>query len=215
MRFPNAQKGVSRIYRAEIIALIASVLMVVSGVILIVEATLDADSDAAGAVGTISLVVLIMSLIAMIVAFFIELAGIISAKKDEGSFNIALICVMIGIVASVVSTIFADNDVVQDVTEIFSRVANIGVTVFIIQGICNLSVRLKDQAMLEKGNKVMYAIVIVQVLSLIAIIIGTIFHSKGGLMTTGIIAIIAGIIDIVAYFMYLSYLSKARRMLEA
>ncbi|MBQ6551102.1 MAG: hypothetical protein IJL78_06825 [Lachnospiraceae bacterium] len=213
MRFPNAQKGVSRIYKAEIIMLISSILTFVSGIIMIASASIAEENETAAVIATITMIITLIAMIVMLVAFILNLTGVISAKKDEGSFRAALYCILAGLVFSALASIFSTKDI-SDVFSIISRAASICVTLFIIQGISNLAARLKDSVMVEKGNKIMYIIVAVQVLSLITTIVSTIFQSKGGMIAGGVIIIIASVLDIVAYFMYLTYLAKARRMLE-
>ena len=215
MRFPNAYKGVGRIYKAQILMLITAILMIVSGIILIAAAQNSTTEDGALAAVGGSAVIMIITSILMIVAFILNLMGISSAMKDEPSFKTAMICVGIGIGASVLSSVLSSNGTISDVFSWISSAANICVTLLIIQGICVLADKLGDPEMVDKGKRLAYMLLAVQVLALIASIISAIFQkSTSGLVTAGAIVIISAIIDIVAYFMYLGYLSKAKKMLE-
>lgn len=216
MRFPNAQKGVSRIYTAEILMLITSVLAIVAGIIMIGAASVqgaDADSGVMAIAGG-SLVVVLISGIVMIVAFILNLMGITSAMKDEPSFRMAMIFTLVGIGASVLSSALTSQQTVSNIFSWVSNLAKIIVTLTIIQGICNLAVRFRDSDMIDRGKRLMYILLSVQVLAFIASVIADIFQTSGGLATAGVIAIISAVIDIVAYFMYLGYLSRAKKMLN-
>ena len=213
MRFPNAYKGVGQIYKAQILMLITSILMIVSGIILIAAAQNSGDGALAAAGGSIAIV--LISSILMIVAFILSLLGISSAMKDEPSFRTAMICTGIGIAASVLSSIFSSNGTVSDIFNWISNVASICVTLLIIQGICVLANKLRKPEMVDKGRRLAYMLLAVRVLALVASIVSAIFEkSSGGLIAAGVILIISAIIDIVSYFMYLSYLSQAKKMLE-
>ena len=216
MRFPNAYKGVGRIYKAEILMLITSVLLIIAGIIMIAALPqIEADNDGALAVAGGALIVMLVSSIVATVAFILNLMGISSAMKDEPSFKMAMICTCVAIGASVLSSILSSSETVSDIFNTVYNIAKIIVTLMIIQGICNLSVRMKNQDMLDRGKRLMYLLLIVQCLALVASIISAVFQrSNSGLATAGVLLIISAIIDIVESFMYLGYISKAKKMLE-
>ena len=108
---------------------------------------------------------------------------------------------------------FSSNATVQSICESISKLASLLVTIFVISGIMNLAEKLGDSAMVEKGKKIYYIIICVNVLALIANIIVSIFGGMTVSMIAAILAIIAAILSIIQYFFYLSYLAKAKKML--
>lgn len=210
MTFPNAYDGVKKIYLAEILTLIAEVLLLISTVGILAAAQTDEAT-----VGMVSLIFGTISIVALFVAFILNLMGITRAMKDEPSFKLALIFTIVSIVTSGVSAVLAEGSLVSDILEIVSNASSIIITLLIIQGIANLALKLRDLNMAEQGKKLMLMILTVQVLSVAAKMIAAIFESKGGLMTSGIIALVASVIAIVGYVIYLIYLSRAKKMLAS
>ena len=90
MKFPNAFNGSKKILLAEILALIAAVLVMIAGITLggtIANAveTNNGDAVIGGAIGAGALI--LVGGIAGIVAFVVEIIGINACAKDEPSFK--------------------------------------------------------------------------------------------------------------------------------
>ena len=216
-RFPNAAKGVKRIFTAEILGLIGAILTVIgliTGVITL--ASMIADS-ATGTViaGGVTAIFMIGAGVLMIIAFIMNIVGISNAVKDEASFKTALIFVIVGIVGSVISSFFSGNPAVSSVGTVTTSLANLLSTVFVITGIINLADQLHNGAVSNKGNNVLKMIIAVNALGIIANLIVLIMGGQTASIIAGVIAIVAAVLSIVQYIMYLSYLSKAKKMLNA
>lgn len=219
MRFPNAFAGVKKIFTAEILALIARICVLIASVGALATlgaaaATANTDSSAAAAVGLagagIAGIFGVASGILAIIAFILQILGINKAKADEPAFKTALIFILVGIAASVISSLFSSNETVSSIFSIVGDIANLCVTLYIIQGIKNLADQLNDGAMSAKGNKIFMLITVMYGIVLLANIIGLFAPA-----IASILAIVAAVIGIVQYFIFLSYLSQAKKMLAA
>lgn len=216
MKFPNAAKGVKRIYSAEIlklIAAIASIVMIVLGLLALSAASADASGVAIGSgIGTLLLALAVGVL--SIIAFILNIVGITNASKDENNFRNALIALIIGIAASIVGGFFySTNGVVYNICHLINSIASLFVTLSIIQGVINLADRLNRGDVSSKGSNIMKIILVIYVLMLIAELIVTILGGQTASVIAAVIALIAGVLSIVQYFMYISFLSKAKKML--
>ena len=215
MKFQNAATGVKRIFTAEILKLIAAIVTVVGIVMTIVTvAAANANSQGgtiAAGVGTVLLIAAasILALIGGIMA----LVGIINASKDEGAFKTALILVIISLIAAVVGGIFYQNATVQSICQIVQNLMSIFVTVFVIKGITNLAVKIGNDEVAKQGKSLLTIIVVFYALSLIANILVLVFGGMFASVLGGVLAVVALVLNIIAYIVYLSLLSKGKNML--
>lgn len=213
MRFPSAFSGVKKIFTAEILRLIASVIGVITYVLLLVAISAK-TADGAFTSGGASLILGIVTMIIGLVAFIINLVGIIQAMKDEGSFKVALIFVIIDVIAGILQGIFTSNQTVTSIFNVVQTLSTLLVMIFIIRGIQNLAVRLGNENVLNNGKTILTLIIVVQILALIAAIIATIFKaSDAANYTAGILMIVSAAIEVVTTIMYLVFLGKAKNML--
>lgn len=215
MTFPNAAKGVKRIFTAEILALIAAIASVIAIILALVmagAAEANAEGAAVASLGGTAIFGIGAGVL-MIIAFIMQIVGISNASKDEDSFKTAMACLLIGIAAALVGSIFSSNEVVVSIAELVSKLMSLFVTIFIISGIIKLADRLNDGVVSAKGTNLLKLITVIYALSLIASLIVVILGGYTASVVAGIIALIAGILQIIQYFVYLSYLSKAKKML--
>ena len=99
MKYPNAAKGINKIYIAEILSIMAAILAIV---VMILVASNNIDTGISGEeaaqvlqkanIGTPFVVLGVVMMLLMLVSFFMNLTGIISASKDEAGFKRALWC---------------------------------------------------------------------------------------------------------------------------
>ena len=215
MPFPNAAKGVKKLFTSEILALIASGVTVIALIMLVITgAAVEADSEG-GTIfaGTGTIVLMAAASVLFTVAAIMALVGIIQASKDEGAFKSALIAIGVSLVAAIVAAIFSSNGTVQSICQVVQNVMNICVTIFIIKGIINIADKLKKTAVATKGRDLLKIIVCVYALSLIASLVSLIFGGTFASIVTVILMLIATILNIVGYFLLLSLLNNGKKML--
>ena len=109
MKFPNAAKGVKKIFNAEIISLIAA-LIGGAGLIL---GLIGASKETGESVGTTLLAVsgalLIVSGIALLVAGIMNIVGFIQAAKDEVGIKRAVLCTVFSALLACVAAFFENQ----------------------------------------------------------------------------------------------------------
>ena len=205
MQFPNAFKGVSKIYIAQLLVLVADAAAIV------VSALYAAQNNAVDAViAGLGIAVAVIT----IIAFILNLLGLIDAKKDEGRFGTALFIVIAGIVLSCISTAFANNETVANVFQQLTNICEVLVTFYVISGIVNLAKKLKDEEMAAKGKRIIAMVVTSWGLAIVAGLVGAFI--KGGDAATAVSAvllIISAILGFLAVILYIIYLGKAKKML--
>ena len=213
MKYPNAYKGVSQIYKAELIAILAVICTGIGAILAIFGVGVaDVGSEAVGAGFAISgALFVIATAVLMIISYILNIIGVGNAAKDEQGFKSALIAIIIGIIGSIVAAIFTKNEVVVLIGQLISQICDILVYWFCIGGIRNLAERLRNRAIEDKANSFIKLIVgIYAVGILLGIISGLV---KFGDFMNGLVGVAAAVCFLVAYLSYLSLLRGAKDML--
>ena len=213
MRYPNAFKGVSQIYKAELIAILAVICTGIGAILAIFGVGVaDVGSEAVGKGFAITGgLFVIATAVLMIVSYILNIIGVGNAAKDESGFRSAMIAIIIGIVASIVAGIFSNKEVVCLLAQLVSKICDIMVFWFCIGGIRNLADKMNDRNIANKADSFTKLIIGIYVAGIVLAIIGS-FVKAGGFLD-GFIDVAGAVCSIVAYLSYLSLLKGARDML--
>ena len=134
--------------------------------------------------------------------------------KDEPSFRIALLGIVTVIVSAAAATFLSNYDTASAVCTTVSQIASLGVTFFIMRGIRNLAIRLEDDEMEIRGDNFFKLFFILILVTAVMRFVSKVFTNEVGTVLSIIMTVLAGILTIIQYILYLSYLSKSRKMLE-
>ena len=211
MRFPNALEGVKKIYKAEIIGLIGVIIGLVASILTLAGVGAGEGGLGLAAVGGI---LLIAMAVLLVISFIMNIVGLNKAKPDEENFKYALYMVLIGIILSIVVGATKEGTLIHTLGESISKICNLLVNYLVATALMNLAEKLGDTAVAQKAKSVRTLLTIVWVIALVLQVLGDAFTSKAGIIAF-VLTLIASIIEIIAYIVYLSLLSKARGMLEA
>ena len=213
MRYPNAYKGVSQIYKAELIAILAVICTGIGAILAIFGVGVaDVGSEAVGKGFAITGgLFVIATAVLMIVSYILNIIGVGNAAKDESGFRSAMIAIIIGIVASIVAGIFSNKEVVCLLAQLVSKICDIMVFWFCIGGIRNLADKMNDRNIANKADSFTKLIIGIYIAGIVLAIIGS-FVKVGGFLD-GFIDVAGAVCSIVAYLSYLSLLKGARDML--
>ena len=215
MQFPNAAKGVKKIYTAEILELIAALAMLLTTILgAVTLASMSADSAGGLIAGGLGFAVFgIGALVLSIIAFFMQLSGINAAKLDEPKFKNALIALIVGIVLQVVNGLIGAG-LVKDLCGSLAYACDMLVTIYIVQGIGSLAEKLNNSEIAEKSKSLITLLEVVWIVAVILNAVGGILTRSGSAIAV-IVSVAAGVAAIVAYIIFLGLLKKAKAMLEA
>lgn len=220
MKFPNAAKGMKKIYTSEMLKLIATIFLIAAVIMIVIAVAGGQVGDSIGSAlaggGLIGAgVCVLVWIVLVIVGSILKLVGIINASRDEESFKSALIFWIISVAAMIVSSILIANNanMAGNLLNTFAELVEVFITIFVIAGGVKLADRLNRGDISTKGSNVLKLIILVNVLSLIAQLVSTFM---GGIVVSavaGVIFLAALLLEVIQYFMYLSFLSKAKKML--
>ena len=215
MRFPNAFSGVKKIWLAELLMLLAAVVGIVLIVVVATNSTLVGEQDIIineSAKTPISILGIFSAVIAL-VAFVLNLIGLIIARKDDGAFKIALLVTVLGIIASAISAIWSNNaglvKWLDTALTIFSMLASY----YVLTGIANLAEQIPDAATKSLALKSRTLVEGTFCATAIFKLIINIFKIQDGSTIYTILSIVALVLELVSYILYLRALSKGKKML--
>ena len=215
MRFPNAAKGVKKLFTAEILQLIAEVVAIVAIAMLIITLAAEKAQSQGGVIvaGTGTVILFGATAVLTLIAGIMSLVGVIQSAKDEGAFKVALVAIIISLAAAVVAGVFSNNGVIQSICQVIQNVMSLAVTLFVINGITNLAEKLNNTEVWSRGRSLLKVIVCILAFSLIASFISLIFGGAFVSTVAAILALISAVLNVISYILYLILLNKGKKML--
>ena len=215
MRFPNAHKGVKKLFIAEIISIVAGLLGVVGAVLAIVGLTNEAVLASAGGL-------LIAMGFALILSFILTLIGLHQGGKDEVQIRFAFFFIIAAILLTLVQTIFGfiANPVLVIIARVLGTLSDICTTlslVYTLLGISRLADELSDERMSKRGK---FLALVVTVLFVATVILGLfpnfVNENSPEFFKTlvAIFGLIGALVELIAYVLIFIYYGRATKMLK-
>lgn len=210
-QFENALVGLRKIYIAEIFDVI-SVILLVTGTVL---AVLSVDQEDPVALGIAMLVCLVVGVVLSIISFFQALGGTKRAALDEPKFKDAYWCIVLPVAMEIgkliVAIAFPNTDYLTHATGVLPEICEIFFVVYVISGIQKLFDKKGDVPDSKKGDKVQIIVCLPMFISAVLSVV-SIFIKVSATIET-IVLFGSAIFSVVGYFMFLSYINKARNVL--
>ena len=212
--YPNAKKGINRIFLGELIAILGMVVIAIGSGILAVKGQTMTDLSTYTSGANIAALVILIGGLMVLVAFLFKFFGISKASIDEQDFKKAMALLVIGFVASIVhSAVDGRIEVVAEIANIITNVCELLVTIFIISGIKSLAEKVNDRHVFDMCNRTYKLIIAVYVLIIALTVVALFVTNETMAVIAGLIALAIAILAIVAYIVFLSLLNNARKML--
>ena len=225
MKYPNAYKGVKKIWIAELLLLVAAVLgiamliivaanvgiateVTATGTTIIVGETVIANEAAAAPAAILALCTGLLALI----AFILHLIGIIGARKDDENFRFAMYITLLGIAASIITSVWSNNEMLKRWMDVVTTICSLFASYFVLTGIASLADKFPDRETKAIALKSRTWLAGSFCLSSVLKCINSIFNIQNGTVVL-IMSIAALVVDIISYVLYLRALSSGKNML--
>ena len=215
MRFPNAFSGFKKIWLAEILMLLAAVIGIILIFVIAANGTLVGEDEIVineAAKTPISILGIVSAVVAL-VAFVLNLVGLIIARKDDSGFRIALLVTVLGIIASAVSAIWSTNAGLVKWMDTLTTIFSMFASYYVLTGIANLADQIPDAATKALALKSRTLVEGSFCATVIFKLIISIFKIPDGSTLYTILSIVALLLELVSYILYLRALSKGKKML--
>ena len=218
MRYPNAAKGINKIWIAELLGILGAALAVVLVIMMKannVDTSISGEEakqvlETAKITGPVVAVGVIMML-AMLVSYVLNLIGISNASKDEEAFKRALwVCLASAVLGIAAAALENSNVRISNWLKVPSTLLELVVTMLVLEGIGNLANNLGKKDIANMSAQCRTWVLCSLVLSAAAEVFVALGTKGSVLNTTSGVA--AGLLQIVAYVVYLRVLNKARQM---
>lgn len=219
MRFPNACKGLKKIFYAELISLIALVPYAVSMVLIqfLPEEINENNAEMLPAEVVVTILSLV-SLVLMTVAYVLNIIGYVNASKDNESFKKAMLLTIAGLVLTVVSGIMENVNASPILTNTFDsmeQILDLLITLTTISGIVTLSVTYGDLRMVDSGKALFKFLFAIYLPTLIAyVFVYMLRNTRSAAILSVTVTLISFALNAVYSLLYLRYLFRAVNMLE-
>ena len=214
MRFPNAYRGVKKIWLAEMLMLLAAIV----GIVIVIVAAMNGsmvgeDIVINEGVKTPIAVLGIVTAVIALVAFILNLVGLINANNDDSAFRIALLVTILGVVASAISAIWSNNETLNKWMDTAITICSMFASCYVLTGIANLAEKMSDAATKALALKSRTLVEGSFCATALFKLIISIFKIQDGSTISTILAVVALLLELVSYILYLRALSKGKKML--
>ena len=214
MRFPNAFRGVKKIWLAELLMLLAAVVGIIMVIVMATNGTMVGEDIIINeSVKTPIAILGIVTAVIALVAFILNLVGLINANNDDPAFRIALLVTILGIVASAISAIWSNNETLNKWMDTALTICSLFASYYVLTGIANLAEKMSDAATKALALKSRTLVEGSFCATALFKLIISIFKIQEGSTISTILAVIALLLELVSYILYLRALAKGRKML--
>ncbi len=206
MKYPNAFKGVKKLFTAQLLSLLGTVTLIVAAIVALctVSTSQGETSFAAAALGLAAIFVVISC-----IAFILKLAGLSAGGKDEPLFKTALFFAIAGIVINGLD-FFLSSELAKNIGSILIPVTEVLLIYYVICAIRSLAEKLGDSDMAQRAKRVTTIVFVTFGVGLLAQVLGR-FVFTGTLDDA--LKIVGYVLEIVQFVVYLSYLARAKKTL--
>lgn len=201
MTYPNAAKGVKKLFIAEIFSIIVIALTLIATVLSIV-AMANGSLSLLGVAGVIAIILGILAIVALI----LRIVGLVNASKDEQAFKIALIAVIASLVLSVVK-VFTSGTFAA-ILQLLVNLGSLVCFIYCIEGIRRLAEALNRPDVAKLGKSLLWMILIIGVVNIILALLSTFLGSAANVLN-----LLVSIASIVEEILFIILLAKGKNML--
>lgn len=199
--YPNAAKGLKMIFTSQILTMIGLVLAALGTAMTLVSVL----AGGSGAVG----IVVIPGLIAVIVAYVMEIVGLSRASNDDANYRIAMGAAVAALVAIILSCVIK-SDILSTLLSIVAILLNFVVVNNVCQTSGNLLHSLGNDTLANRGATISKIYFICTIVSVVCTVVDLIPFLNA---LSSIVSFVASIAALVGYIMYLTFLSSGSKAL--
>ncbi len=215
MKFPNAKKGISKIFTAEILNLIAGIAGIITLILVFTaNGALKSSNDAGLAASGIGFILTgVVTGVCALIAVILMIVGTIQSAKDEQSFKAIIYLTIFNIVVMVIASFFSQNAFLNGLSTTISNAVSFVCSLLVILGIGNLAAQCHDEKVILKCGSQFRIILWIGIVSLLIRFFAIFIASTAAQALIIVLFSLSLVLSIVQYVMYLSLLSNAKKML--
>ena len=219
-KFPNAAKGISNIFTAQILSLIAILATGIASILaaVMIGGVQVGSSVAAGASGIGMMIFGTGAGILAIIALIIDIVGVVQASKDEESFKLiiklTIFSLIVAVVGAIISAIFRDRVIMASIVNAVTDIISLICSILIIVGIGNLAIKLENNDVAERCNSLLKVILWIGILAIACRFFALFMPSTLAAVIVILLLVASLVLYFVEYILFISLLAKAKKMLQ-
>ncbi len=216
-------KGLHQVFVSKLMTLIGTILLTISSVVVLViaAASISPEADLSGAMSGFAgatlagLVLFFVSLALLLLGLIFMMVGLGNASKDDDRFKTVLVFALISLGCTIFSAfipyipaIYLNVPVLSQILNLVSTVLDLLVVIMTITYTCDALAAKGRNDLAEKGANILKLILVIIIILLIVRIV-VIFPVP----IAAILSIVALVLQIVYWFSFMIFLSKASKAL--
>lgn len=219
METRNMAKGLHQVFVSKLMELIGTILVTIGGILAATASIValgaafsDAElgTSSAGALlggAAVGSVLVIVGVVLLILCLIFRLVGLGNASKDDPRFKTVLLFALISLACSIISSFVGSIPVLASILKIASTALDLVVVILMLSYTSEALAAKGRNDLAEKGLNVQKLLLVIIILTLIVQIV-SIFVALAG-----VLAIITLVLQIVYWFSFMIFLSKASKAL--
>lgn len=217
MKFPNAKKGVKNIFTGQMLMLISVILTTISSIAMIVVNNLqDSASETVMSASAIGLLLFsLVGAVLTVIALVFNIIGVFRSSKDESVFKGVIFLMIFSLAVVIVSAVFANSQVISRLADLVNDISGTITTVLIVIGFNKIAEKLGDEVVFRKGQNLLRVIIWIVLLSVIMKAVAVFAPNAVMVVLEIVMLVVTGLLEVLQTFLYLFYLSKTKKMLQA
>lgn len=213
VKYPNAQKGISKIYLSELLNMLADIAIGIVLVILVMHyqsATQDIRMEGAA-------VLLLVCSVAATVLNFISLImmviGTVQTAKDQLSFRPVMILTLVNIAVATATAFFPVDTYLSNFGTVAGQLISLICSLLIILGISRMATQLQNTAVNAKCAGTLKIVLGIGAVALLVRLFNIFMVSTAAQGVNISLAVFSLVLNVLQYIFYLPLLSSAKKML--
>ena len=215
MQFPNASKGITKIFYSEILNLIADVAAGVMLVILFVynRSFLSIQDSALNKPVTAVLVLGAVAAVLNLIALVIMMVGTVQAAGDEISFKRVVFLTILNLVLTAIASFFSADTYIHNSITVIGQLVSLVCSLLIILGIARMATKLHNDAVIRKCAGMFKIVLGLGALALVMRLFTIFMAAFAAQEATVSFSAFSLLLNVVQFSVYLPLLSAAKKML--
>ena len=218
MSYENARNGIGKVFTAQVLGIVAAICAAIMFIFIFLAFGAVSAESGGGliAAGIGGILFSAAAGVFEIIAFILELVGLNKAGKDseqiKKAFMLTIVGLLIAFVFSILNSAFPTTTWIKGIGDVVAAVIGLVVTYNILFGCAGLKSELTDKA---NSTWKMYMIVIILdiVIGIVTVILGALGITAVSAIAFFVIVIADIVFEIIAFFMTISFLNNARKVL--
>lgn len=213
MKYPNAQKGISKIYLSELLNLLADIAIGIVLVILVMHYQSATQDIRMGGAAVLLLVCSAAGTILNFISLIMMVIGTVQTAKDQLLFRPVMILTLVNIAVATATAFFPVDTYLSNFGTVAGQLISLICSLLIILGISRMATQLQNTAVNAKCAGMLKIVLGIGAVALLVRLFNIFMVSTAAQGVNISLAVFSLVLNVLQYIFYLPLLSSAKKML--